>query len=290
MTADSTVAGVVSQTAEQKLVTPKWAADELEMHNNMNRNISPADVEAIAEKLRAGEFMENGATVTYDWEGEIVDGQHRYAGIVLAGIPARLWIIRGLDPAVRPTVDDIRLRRFRDDLAMNEIKGGATIEAVLRKIMRWTAVGGLARQGRGRVPRLDLAGEFRKRAAEVTSAIEVAREYPRVPLTISNRAFLWWLLRQYADEALVRQFYSIMSIGSQYDKDDVVVSLRDKMLTDRLTIRNREQTLTIDHLFFCIRTWNAWVAGETLGRLRRPDGGITNPFPQPTRVTKRSSS
>lgn len=282
------------QTSELKFVSPSHATYELEMHNNMNRPINPDDVDTLARLIGSGKFVSNGQTVSYDTDGEIVDGQHRFAAVVRAGIGVWLWVIRGLEPEVRPTIDDNNRRKFRDDLGMNKVSSGASIEALLRKIMLWDYNGGLAKRGkmRGRVMRLDLANEYVKRVDEVNDALSIAKEYPRIPMSITNRAFLWWLLTQHADRDLVRQFFSILSIGSQLSKDDVVVRFRDKIISERnqqYAYQHRERYATPEHIFFAIRTWDAWVKGERLVSFMRPKGGITNPFPVPVNVGKETS-
>lgn len=276
------------QTAELVHVTPAMATDELDLHNNMNRTLNPVEVEALAQKIVAGKWLANGQTVTYDTNGEIVDGQHRYAAVVRAGQPVWLWVVKGLTPETRPTIDDHRRRSFRDDLAMNGIVGGSTIEAVQRKIMRWQNYGGLSPIGGrpSRVLRMDLADAYREDAKAIHEAIQAVRDYPRIPLSPANKAFAWWLLNQYAPETVVRNFFSVLSIGSQYAKDDVITRLRDRMLSDRAitTSSQRDNTLTAFHLYLVIRVWNAWVTGETIDKFQRPRGGLRNPYPVPVTV------
>lgn len=278
------------QTSELVLVSPRMATDELEIHNNMNREIRASDVDALARKMENNEWADNGETVTYDTKGEIVNGQHRYAAVVKSGKPQWLWIIRGVKPEARPTVDDNRRRSFADDLTMNGIARGRDLEAITRKIIAWNRYGGLGRSNQRRLMRDDIARVFSTYANDMNVAYDIAGEYPRIPMTRANKAFLYWLLRQHADEKLIRQFFSVLSIGSQFDKDLVVTRLRDKMLEDRaVTGTAHKGQLAPRHLWFTIRVWNAWITGEKLGKFQTPTSGIRNPFPTPVSVERGES-
>lgn len=278
------------QTAHLVFISPDKAETELREHNNMNRDINMTDVDTLVRIIDEGKWQANGATVTYDIYDEIVDGQHRYAAIGKSGKGQWLWVIRGLLPNTRPTVDDHRRRTFRDDLSMNDITGGTNIENVTRKVLQWQEYGGLSRSKgakRGRVMRVQLAEVYRKNADSINAALQLSREFPRIPQSYGSRAFLCWLFSQYAPEATVRRFLSVLSIGSLEKEDNVIVKLRDKYYRDRApssTSANTGKVLTAEHVYFAIRAWNAWVTKEDLRSFSIPPGGLHNPFPQPIRV------
>jgi len=83
---------------ETILVTPEMAKDWLEKYNKRNRKPSPMYVSIIAREIREGRWIETNATIGFDTEGFISDGQTRLAAIVLSGIPVRLHVVRNTEP------------------------------------------------------------------------------------------------------------------------------------------------------------------------------------------------
>ena len=79
------------------LVTPEIAKEILRTHNERNRPFSRGYVEQFKEAIREGQFKEVNA-ITIDWNGNLLDGQHRLKAVVETGIPVYMTIIFGQDP------------------------------------------------------------------------------------------------------------------------------------------------------------------------------------------------
>lgn len=282
------------QEATLIYLTPEAARKELADSNQMNRRLDEYEVRSIADIILSDRWAPNGETIGYDSDGQITNGQHRLAGIVLADQPVWAWVVAGLHPAVRPTIDDHKRRTFRDDLTMNGIPGGTLIESTQRKIMYWELNGGMSRRGpdskRSRLMRVNLAEWYRDRGSEVTGALDAIRDYPRVPMSQAMKAFTWWLLTQYSPERTVERFFRIMSIGSQLPEDNVVVLLRDMLVQARTKVigdHNAARRQTPEITWLVIRAWNAWLTGENLARINLPPGGPVNPYPEPITVVEK---
>lgn len=100
-----------------RMVTPQEATHLLEARNNINRPLVKGQSEELAELIRLDKFRFNGDSVRFDWDGNLLDGQHRLWAIVLAGKPCKLLLVFGLDPEVFDTIDIGRRRSAADTIA-----------------------------------------------------------------------------------------------------------------------------------------------------------------------------
>lgn len=68
-------------------------------NNENNRRISAARVEQFASDLRAGRWVEyHPHGIALDWNGRIIDGQHRLVAVIAAGVSVWMRVTRGLPP------------------------------------------------------------------------------------------------------------------------------------------------------------------------------------------------
>lgn len=80
-------------------ITPEIAENWLE-HRNLERNRKYSRlIEAkYAAEIRAGLWKTSPQGVSFDWDGFLLDGQHRLGAIVKTGITVELFVTVGWDP------------------------------------------------------------------------------------------------------------------------------------------------------------------------------------------------
>ncbi|ORV97411.1 hypothetical protein [Mycobacterium kubicae] len=120
-------------------VTPEIASEWLAVNAEHNRSRNRAQVEAIANDITDGFWAFNGATVSFDQDGVMLDAQHRCSAIVAAGIPVYMLVLRGLEPGAIQLMGQERPRSAHDLLttsgrAMPYARECAAIVNVLRQI------------------------------------------------------------------------------------------------------------------------------------------------------------
>jgi hypothetical protein len=76
----------------RQLFTPERASEILERNNNKNRSERKQWVGRLAGEIRGGSFVETHQPIAFFPDGEVMDGQHRLAAIVAAGLPTWLWV------------------------------------------------------------------------------------------------------------------------------------------------------------------------------------------------------
>ena len=89
--------------SEIRKVTPEWARQiidkhlkELESGAYRQRPISDRIVKAYASDMKAGNWSLTGQGISFDTDGHLMDGQHRVAAVVAAGVEVDMLIMWGL--------------------------------------------------------------------------------------------------------------------------------------------------------------------------------------------------
>ena len=116
-------------TATMELITPDLAEDYLErMH--ANRTVSKIEKGVMSQLLRDGEFYGEISPIYFDDNGDWMqapgdqdpwDGQHRLESIIETGIPAWMWVIRGVSADAAEFIDTGRRRQYSDNLKIGGI-------------------------------------------------------------------------------------------------------------------------------------------------------------------------
>lgn len=92
-------------------VTPDSARRMLSVNYVGNRAVSDRDVSHLANYMKSGDWdPENGETITFNCNGDLVNGQHRLLAVIQADIPVRMGIIRGASADAYRTIDSGRKR------------------------------------------------------------------------------------------------------------------------------------------------------------------------------------
>lgn len=136
-------------TATMELITPEIAADYLaRMHSN--RTVSKIERGVMAQLLRDEEFYGEISPVYFDDKGDFIaapgeqdpwDGQHRFLSIVETGIPAWMWVVRGIREEVSQFVDTGRRRMYSDNLRIAGVNDYSRQSVLARQMAMYELFG-----------------------------------------------------------------------------------------------------------------------------------------------------
>jgi hypothetical protein len=113
-------------------ITPAIAKKFLQ-HNKTNRTISTSHVQWFAKQISDDEWdSENGEAIKFSPEGNLLDGQHRLMGIVLANIDVECDVQFGVPQTSQATIDVGRKRSIGDQLAISGEKYGNQVASTIR--------------------------------------------------------------------------------------------------------------------------------------------------------------
>ena len=96
-----------------ELVNPEYA-NEMLLKNTRNRPINWREVEALAEKMRAGAWVAHGQGIMLATNGDVLTGQHRLWAVIYANCSVHMMISRGNPPEAARVIDRGRVQSARD--------------------------------------------------------------------------------------------------------------------------------------------------------------------------------
>lgn len=127
-----------SSTFETKrvLVTPSLAKATLE-HNNNNRTLTQPRVSEFADLMKSGRFQCTHQGIALDYEGNVIDGQHRLAAVVKSNCSVYMLVSRGLPLESRLAIDT---GKPRSQLAISKLVGrygDSTAKFAIARILKY---------------------------------------------------------------------------------------------------------------------------------------------------------
>jgi hypothetical protein len=257
-------------------MTPELAAWILEHANGHNRKMSPGFVRRFAADIIAGLWKDNGDSIRFDWNGQLLDGQHRLAAIVESGVTLLATVTLGLDPAVYDTIDQGR-HRDRGQVFEQAYRGtglcnNPVVTAAVAAMVSIYEDGGRSFYGgRNQTPvsTPSLMKLMAERPALIASAAfgeskgrsaktRLIEAYPRV---LGSCHYLFGVV----DAPLRDFFFQALESGAGLDETDPVLAVRRKLA--RLTKESAKWTRThaIQGQMQClVKAWNACRTSKPL--------------------------
>jgi hypothetical protein len=210
------------ESSKLMLVTPLMANSWLTDHNQNNRDIKPSVVSQYARDLVAGRWPVTHQGIAFDWNGALVDGQHRLSAIVRTGCSATLYVTTGLDPLVRVVVD-VHSKRTVDD-AMT-LAGWKTEYGRLPRNSiagMWSRMMYGVGQTKGKETRHELL-EFAKRYHDAGDwSLNEFSQYPRsrYVMTATTMAAVARAYYHISDHYRLAEFVAVLSTGIMRSPED----------------------------------------------------------------------
>lgn len=117
-----------------EVITPELAKEYLDHNIKGNRPISKTMVGRYARDMKEGNWDVHTTDnkITFNDNGELVDGQHRLIAITKAGIPIKMRVFRGVNSSV---FDRGRARSTFDLVYMNGMKTERTTVSLAKGVM-----------------------------------------------------------------------------------------------------------------------------------------------------------
>lgn len=248
-------------TFKVETVTPAIAEKWLAL-NRKNRPLSKSTAKTYAAEIKRGEWMMNAEAIKFDWNGKLVDGQHRLSAVVLAGRSIDVLVARNLDPEAFKTIDTGRARGGADILALRGVRYQFAIGAAYRQLHRYLLARHRAKIRISNTQLLELVDAHPK-------LIERAYECMQKPLhttliTASTRIF-WYYLACSVDARAATAYMSGVA-GHDLKATTVASRLRKRLMdTDREVIK---PSVGVKYAWL-VDGWNHHLAGTTPVRFPR---------------------
>lgn len=251
-------------------VTPGKAAEWLDA-NTTNRPLSKPVVRGFAEAMKRGEWVVTHQGIAFDTGGALIDGQHRLAAIVEAGLPVELTVFTDVADGSFDVLDTGKRRNAADVLAIEGEKSATMLAAMVRTVwlfenrpdLNWS--GGAAAVTNHQIvetlqahPRLR---DFTGRGEQIATATGMIK---------SAAGAASYLIERVNKRADLTAWYEGVVEGTGLAKGDPRLLFRRAMFNGARKqlgqpLRRRD---TREHVALFIRAFNAWATDETLAQLR----------------------
>jgi hypothetical protein len=264
------------------VITPAVAQSWLR-YNWRNRNKRGKGINDYSADMTNDRFDLNGTTITFSrplGQGEdpdvpggkpvLIDGQHRLESCVKSGKPFLTYVIYGLDPTARRTVDGGIKRRFQDILQMDGEVKTDVLSSVTARCFAWT-IGDrhltLKRAGMTKAALEGFLKEHPELRRSVDVAVQVHGDFIGSGIRKSVVGTAHWLLMQ-ADPTVAPEFFIRLGDGAEMPKDHPIMVLRRRIMKDK-TDREARSKRDVPHvpdwqqLCYIIRTWNALMEDKS---------------------------
>lgn len=243
--------------AEVEIITPAYAK-QLLAQNCPNRPLSKSTVNRYANDMTNDRWNNNGQGIVLTAEGKLLDGQHRMAAVLKAGIPVGMLVVRGVPEETFKTMDSGKARSLSDVLAIEGYVNTPLLAAVAVNSYRYAcgaanyhaSKAALEVFVRAHPYLVDASGLLRGKSSKL----------PKTP--IAAVVFLANEKRAYDAETV--SFVEALLSGEGLFKGDPRLTLREWMINHKgLAGVFQQQTFAAT-----ARAWNAHVSGRELVQLR----------------------
>jgi hypothetical protein len=214
-----------------------------------------ADHGEIACDLREDRWRQTGQTIKVDRDGRLLDGRRRLRAVVDTGIPIRVLVARGLDPAVSGKLHRGRKQGFGHRLQAEggEHKQPYDIAAAVRNILRHRA-GDPTLQPSG--PAMRTAMLAHPRLVEGVRLSKALKERYRMRVGVTASCYA---LMAEEDENRARLFLHILN------RTPLTADAQAPLVLRRALVESRPPDTDEGHAIltgWLMGAWRAWIDGR----------------------------
>lgn len=271
----------MTASIQLETIEPAMAEMFLQENTNQNRNIKKAKVEMFAKDIESGNWRITHQGIAFDWNGKLVDGQHRLHAIIKANKPIEMYVYRGLDPSTFSVLDTGTSRTAGDFLKKLSFSNTGTVAASVRLVLRYgkeSVTDPASTSKMSCISHSQIESFCHSNYELVESASQLAHSAYRQfkGLRKSGTAAFLLLAHEINVETFVgaQRFVERIAAGADLHKGSVELAFRNYLSTTN--IRTHNLNSTDFSLAILIKAWNRYVDGATI-LIYKP--GNLQPFP-----------
>jgi hypothetical protein len=253
------------------IVTPELAQRMLAQNEGPQRSVNRWHVDFLADQMRAGLFMENGQSITFDSDGNLLDGQHRLHACIKANTPFSTIVVRGVGAAAWPTIDTGMIRSLAHELQAKGTRNATTVASSARfAISLETGAFGKTGSNAGkRIPHVEALSWIARNPA----IAEYARVCAACKVFSGPRglvAGIWFLVAR--DGSDVDAFFHGLLTGEDLRAGSPVLQLRTRLMDRSQRGRAAKDTMAV-RAALVLKAFNLWWRGKTASTIPAPKPG-----------------
>ena len=119
----------IQYSAEIEDISPEKAKEYLSLsrgnprYGTSTKLVNVPEVDQLARDMRAGNWKNAGGSITFDWNGVLIDGHHRLSAIIKSGKTFPTVVVRGADPSSVSVIDTVVRRPISQRMAASREVG-----------------------------------------------------------------------------------------------------------------------------------------------------------------------
>ncbi len=265
-------------TYTTETVTPVMAEQWLEK-NKDNRPTRDHHTKLLAKEMREGRWQLNGEAIVFDFNGNLLDGQHRLWASFEHGQTFETLVVRGVDPSSFQTIDSGMKRSAGDVLVKAGLAYGTLTAAALRLVHFYEsgARDHLIVSRMSNAETLQMATRY-PRIRDAVALVGPSAALKGLCSLAALAAFTYFALE--ANEEVAKTFVASLETGEELKKGDPRLTCRNYFInTKQRGVRTHHRV----QFALLIKAWNAHVTGRDVTQLKFVDG---EEFPQFSHRTK----
>lgn len=220
-------------TSEIEVITPAKAERYIKS-NTVNRTINQKRVSAYAYDMKMGAWQTNGEGIRFDENGKLIDGQHRLSAIILANVPVKMMVTKGISKNIT-IYDRGRNRAEHDSLQM----AGYSKKVANKDTVAMTKLHYYIQAHLGNVSHLEIEKFLKEHEHSIEIVRDVFSKSGSVSVNVKNAIFMLAGLYAYesgVSESTLKEFAGVVSTGFYESKQDAAIVLRNDILSKRLIL------------------------------------------------------
>jgi len=253
-----------SVKAAVEFITPEMAQDFLGSNIQHQRKIAKGNLTKIESDLRNDRFMLNGEPIIIGRSGKLLDGQHRLCACLNTKIGFWAVLVRGVDDEYFHIINVGKSRSLADVLKIAGEVNAANLAASVTRVVEYlrdaSSVG--------------LSGQY----TSIAEAMDTLAMMPRLRDSVAANCFIFsgeviscgriaWLHclahEECPDDA--PEFFKKLQTGEMLTVTNPIYLFRARMVADK---QSKAKLPTREILALLIKTWNAYISGQTFKVLR----------------------
>jgi hypothetical protein len=261
-------------------VTPE-IAEEMLVRNKRNRRFRPGQANKYARDMQHGLWRFNGEPIQIDWNGQILNGQHRLTAVVKSRTTQKFLVVSNLPPEAQDTMDSGAKRTPGDVLSLRGHRDGRTMASIARLALQVELSPLVARESRNWT-----TGEITNRIERDDYMVKIAEDViPQVSRQVQlllPRSVLGYCMYRLGqlNESSMLEFFDRLGSLANLPADSPILAL-NRRLTSKLNTP-RSSLYQFEQLACVFTAWNAWRKGEPRHQIRLTpgaDGRVKIPVP-----------
>ena len=252
----------------------------MESNVGYQRNLARSRVELYASENISGNWQLTGQPIIFNQHGEMIDGQHRCAAVIMAEHSIDSLVVEGIEAEAYSALDQGKQRGAADVLKIAGYSNVTLTAAVARCIINYQA----SKELHGKktaVSSMRVLAFVKKNdhtLSHIVSFFTGLNPYTRVlQLGSSLPALQWILANGRVPQGLIDEFIDKMLYGENLKRADPIYQLREALIyssqhpTHRMQLRTKDARL--------IKTWNAFRLNDAGPQVTRWNP-VTDDYPE----------